>query len=130
MSLSIPPWSKVLIPAAINNLKESHDLWYLLEPENISFTQSGLLVEKTLVDAKHKEVPVRVLNLAERPQQINKGTLLASCKSVVGVSTMSTNSTTYHDPLPEHVQTLFNSSSATGDFSRQKFFTAERHERL
>ena len=24
----------------------------------------------------------------------------------------------------------FNSSSATGDFSRQKFFTAERHGRL
>ena len=28
------------------------------------------------------------------------------------------------------VQIRFNSSSATGDFSRQKFFTTERHRRL
>ena len=39
MSLSIPPWSEVLIPAAINNLKESHDRWFLLEPENTSLAQ-------------------------------------------------------------------------------------------
>ena len=49
MSLSIPPWSEVLIPAAINNLKKSHDRLFLLEPENISLTRSGLLVKKTLV---------------------------------------------------------------------------------
>ena len=67
-SLSIPPWSEVLIPAAIINLKKSHDWLFLLEPENISLTRSGLLVKKTLVDVQHKEVPVQVINLAKRPQ--------------------------------------------------------------
>ena len=74
----------------------------------MSLSQAGVLVGKTLVDIRHKEIPVRVLNLANQSHHICKGTLLASCQSVLSVETGQLQETTENPvSLPEHLKSLF-----------------------
>ena len=88
ISVTVPPFSEMLIPARINPLTAS-DKWYLLEPSNASLPSEGILVGKTLVDTQHDEVPVRVLNLEQQPRLISKDTLLTSFEPVLSVQSGS-----------------------------------------
>ena len=112
VTVSVPPMSEMLIPARVDSdIKDTR--WLLLEPENVSLTHAGILVGKTLVDLRHKEVPVRVLKLAEQSHQIRKGTPLACCQPVLSVeASQSQEITDNSGQLPEHREALFDRAVA------------------
>ncbi|GBN31768.1 Retrovirus-related Pol polyprotein from transposon 297 [Araneus ventricosus] len=48
-------------------------------------SQKGVLVAATLVDLKREAIPVRVLNLDNKPKTVDKGSVIASCEPVVDI---------------------------------------------
>ncbi|GBL81598.1 hypothetical protein AVEN_93396-1 [Araneus ventricosus] len=52
-------------------------------PSQVS--QKGVLVAATLVDLKREAIPVRVLNLDNKPKTSDKGSVLATCEPVVDI---------------------------------------------
>ncbi|GBN33121.1 hypothetical protein AVEN_20966-1 [Araneus ventricosus] len=47
--------------------------------------QKGVLVAATLVDLKREAIPVRVLNLGNKPKTVDKGAVIASCEPAVDI---------------------------------------------
>ncbi|GBN05127.1 Retrovirus-related Pol polyprotein from transposon 17.6 [Araneus ventricosus] len=52
-------------------------------PSQVS--QKGVLVAATLVDLKREAIPVRVLNLDNKPKTVDKGAVIATCEPVVDI---------------------------------------------
>ncbi|GBM33352.1 hypothetical protein AVEN_194955-1 [Araneus ventricosus] len=52
-------------------------------PSQVS--QKGVLVAATLVDLKRVAIPVRVLNLDNKPKTVEKGAVIATCEPVVDI---------------------------------------------
>ncbi|GBM78488.1 hypothetical protein AVEN_176818-1 [Araneus ventricosus] len=52
-------------------------------PSQVSL--KGVLVAATLVDLKREAIPVRVLNLDNKPKTVNKGAVIATCEPVVDI---------------------------------------------
>ncbi|GBM01322.1 hypothetical protein AVEN_45238-1 [Araneus ventricosus] len=52
-------------------------------PSQVS--QKGVLVADTLVDLKREAIPVRVLNLDNKPKTVDKGAVIATCEPVVDI---------------------------------------------
>ncbi|GBN74829.1 hypothetical protein AVEN_137480-1 [Araneus ventricosus] len=52
-------------------------------PSQVS--QKSVLVAATLVDLKREAIPVRVLNLDNKPKTVDKGVVIATCEPVVDV---------------------------------------------
>ncbi|GBM48171.1 hypothetical protein AVEN_138302-1 [Araneus ventricosus] len=52
-------------------------------PSQVS--QKGVLVAATLVDLEREAIPVRVLNLNNKPKILDKGTVIATCEPVVDI---------------------------------------------
>ncbi|GBO36208.1 hypothetical protein AVEN_177359-1 [Araneus ventricosus] len=52
-------------------------------PSQVS--QKGVLVAATLVDLKREDIPVRVLNLDNKPSTVDKGAVIATCESAVDI---------------------------------------------
>ncbi|GBN46994.1 Transposon Ty3-G Gag-Pol polyprotein [Araneus ventricosus] len=52
-------------------------------PSHVS--QKGVLVAATLVDLKREDIPVRVLNLDNKPKTVDKGAVIATCEPVVDI---------------------------------------------
>ncbi|GBN76508.1 Retrovirus-related Pol polyprotein from transposon 297 [Araneus ventricosus] len=48
-------------------------------------SQKGVLVAATLVDLKREAIPVRVLNLDNKPKTVDKGAVIATCEPVVDI---------------------------------------------
>ncbi|GBM73680.1 Retrovirus-related Pol polyprotein from transposon 297 [Araneus ventricosus] len=53
-------------------------------PSQVS--QKGVLVAATLVDLKREAIPVRVLNLDNKPKTVDKGAVIATCEPVVDIA--------------------------------------------
>jgi hypothetical protein len=87
--------------------------WAVLQPELAVFSQMGVMVGKTLVDLQGEQVPVRLLNLSDKPRKIKKGTPLATCEPILSVvqTTCEDNlvqaNVSELGPLSVHVQDLF-----------------------
>lgn len=82
-SVTIPPFSEMIVPAQVNG-DLTNCRWVPIEQENVSLSHIGVLV-KTLVDVQQEEVPVRMLNLTQYPQQIRRGTPLATCEPMFSI---------------------------------------------
>ncbi|GBO25604.1 Retrovirus-related Pol polyprotein from transposon 412 [Araneus ventricosus] len=52
-------------------------------PSQVS--QKGVLVSATLVDLKREAIPVRVLNLDNKPKTVDKGAVIATCEPEVDI---------------------------------------------
>ncbi|GBO24108.1 hypothetical protein AVEN_129662-1, partial [Araneus ventricosus] len=48
-------------------------------------SQKGVLLAATLVDLEMEAIPVRVLNLSNKPKILDKGDVIATCKPVVDI---------------------------------------------
>ncbi|GBN02728.1 Retrovirus-related Pol polyprotein from transposon 297 [Araneus ventricosus] len=51
----------------------------------IQVSQKGVLVAATLVDLKREAIPVRVLNLDNKPKTVDKEAVIATCEPVVDI---------------------------------------------
>ena len=71
--MTLPPKSETLVPAQIEGDWMQDSRWAVLQPEQAVFSQMGVIVGKTLVDLQGEQVPVRLLNLSDKPRKIKKG---------------------------------------------------------
>ena len=125
----IPPLAEAVIPVRLEGAGDDgagmdyH--WGLLEQEMPKFLDN-LLVARTLVDLQQKQIPLRVMNLSNQPQMINKGTQLANCETIncvvvpeVDISgervTGCTQKAEVLDKLPLHLKELYERSVAVLD---------------
>ncbi|GBM32961.1 Retrovirus-related Pol polyprotein from transposon 297 [Araneus ventricosus] len=51
----------------------------------IHASQKGVLVEAMLIDLEREAIPVRVLNLNDKPKILDKGALIATCEPVMDI---------------------------------------------
>ena len=79
----------------------------------------GLLVGRSLVDLRSSLLPVRVMNLSNKPRKLPKGTYIGLCEPVISVSEVEETpycGTGKHEEchsdgrLPDHLQELYNRS--------------------
>ncbi|KAF8771901.1 hypothetical protein HNY73_019266 [Argiope bruennichi] len=61
--------------------------------------QKGVLVAASLVDLKTEAIPVRVLNLNNKPKIVNKRTVIASCDPVVDIVARPQEFSGAHPPI-------------------------------
>ncbi|GBM65528.1 hypothetical protein AVEN_83380-1 [Araneus ventricosus] len=52
-------------------------------PSQVS--QEGVLVAATLVDLEREAIPIRVLNLNNKPKFLDKGAVIATCEPVLDI---------------------------------------------
>ena len=86
-SVTISPVSKMIVPASVEGEWRKNSKWAVLQPEGAEMTlnQQGVLIGKTLVDLQRGDIPVRMMNLSQQPQHIQRGTRLATCEPVLSV---------------------------------------------
>ncbi|GBM21041.1 hypothetical protein AVEN_5757-1 [Araneus ventricosus] len=60
-------------------------LRYAVTDFNSQVSQKGVLVAATLVDLEREAIPIRVLNLNNKPKILDKGTVIATCEPVVDI---------------------------------------------
>ena len=113
-SLDLPPRSEVLtvgriqgnVNAPMVNLGVG-----IIEPVD-QFTKSNRgLVARTLTDGQEK-VPVRILNLENHGQRLQKGTLLAQYCPVSNIYEDTVCLVSSTDQIPEHLKDLYSRSTA------------------
>ncbi|GBM50686.1 hypothetical protein AVEN_45959-1 [Araneus ventricosus] len=81
---------KTIIPARseclIQGVPEvSGKFRYAVTDFHSQISQKGVLVAATLVDLKREAIPVRVLNLDNKPKTVDKGAVIATCEPVVDI---------------------------------------------
>ena len=121
---TIFPGEHMLLPGTVRK-RGQLSLECMIQPNQTFIDKSGLMIGKSLVSANHNTVPLKVLNLSNRPQTIYQGTnaglyhpvcgivdkpQITTCQSVAAVD-MATNGE--HDrshDLPEHIQDVFERS--------------------
>lgn len=64
-----PPLSEALIPGRLLN-PSTVSKWGVVEPKGLSGHNPAILIAKALVAVGGEDVPVRVLNVSEKPQRI------------------------------------------------------------
>ncbi|GBN83344.1 hypothetical protein AVEN_61735-1 [Araneus ventricosus] len=63
----------------------SGQFMYAMTVFPIQDSQKGFLVAATLFDLKREAIPVRVLNLDNKPKTVDKGAVIATCEPVVDI---------------------------------------------
>ncbi|GFT13973.1 transposon Ty3-I Gag-Pol polyprotein [Nephila pilipes] len=81
---------KTVIPARSECLirgvtKASEHFRYVVTNSSSQISKKGVLVAATLVDLKEKTIPVRILNMDNKPKTMDKGAIIASYKPVVDI---------------------------------------------
>ncbi|GBM45318.1 Retrovirus-related Pol polyprotein from transposon 297 [Araneus ventricosus] len=81
---------KTIIPARseclIQGVPEASEKFrYAVTDFPSQVSQKGVLVAATLVDLKREAIPVRVLNLDNKPKTVDKGAVIATCEPVVDI---------------------------------------------
>ncbi|GFT78669.1 uncharacterized protein NPIL_518731, partial [Nephila pilipes] len=81
---------KTVIPARSECLirgvtKASEHFRYAVTNSSSQISEKGVLVAATLVDLKKKTIPVRILNMDNKPKTMDKGAIIASYEPVVDI---------------------------------------------
>ncbi|GFS46325.1 retrovirus-related Pol polyprotein from transposon 297, partial [Nephila pilipes] len=79
---------KTLIPARSECLirgvtKASEHFRYAVTDSSSQISEKGVLVAATLVDLKKETIPVRILNMDNKPKTMDKGAIIASYEPVL-----------------------------------------------
>ena len=78
-ALSNPPRTEVIVKGSIRGTKPMNG-YCAIEP--YKHNVPDILVGKVLAKLDNRCVPVRVLNIADKPEKIKRGTCLARCETV------------------------------------------------
>ena len=85
-------------------------------PAAITRRTKGIIVGRTLVDLKKKNIPVWVVNLSSSRKKLSKGTEIAVCEPVACITPMLVRAnkgkqvTSKVDSIPEHLHDLYEKS--------------------
>ena len=82
--ITIPPNSEMIVPARVQT---EWSRWAVLQPDETEtlFTHRGTLVGRTLVNLMRGVIPMWTMNLSQQPQDIQKGTPLATREQVLSI---------------------------------------------
>ena len=109
--------------------RQSERLWGLLEPgAATSRAADGVLIGRTLVNLEREDVPLRLMNISDHPHRIKKGTELAVCEPVCGVSIRddpgdgvgNVKRAQAETKLPNHVRELYEKSILGLDITQKE----------
>ena len=84
-TIMLPPYSESIVQAKVEGDWTTTGKWVMLQADKSTLARNGVLVGKTLVDLQKQVIPVRLLNLSQEPQRIQKGTTLANYEPVLSV---------------------------------------------
>ena len=113
----LPPLTEMVVPVRMER-DVLFSSWGLLEPVDVPRFCEGVLVARTLVDLREDRVPLRVMNLTEQEQRLDKGTQLANCVSVASIENASSvvarrvEKCQVPVTLPPHLKDLYDRSVA------------------
>lgn len=112
-TVDIPPRSESLIYGTLKG--EVAELWGSVGPIRDAVGRRGILVGGTLVDVRSpKSIPVRVMNVSNRVQRVQRGTDVASYEAVEcainGEEQLREKSAGSKDNVPEHLDELYERS--------------------
>ena len=126
--IDVPPRSEAVVMGKVEG-SLGPARWGLVEPKAAtSKAVDGVLIGRTLVDLEKEAVPMRLMNISDIPHRIKKGTELAFCEPVYGVSTSdqcgggigSIKRTQAEMRLPDHVRELYERSIVGLDDTRRE----------
>ena len=126
--VDVPPRSERVVMARVEGSWRAAK-WGLLEPGTASSKAAdGVLIARTLVNLEKEDVPLRLMNVSDHPHRIKKGTELAVCEPVCGVSisgdggdgSYSVRRAQVETELPNHVRELYEKSIIGLDDTQRK----------
>ena len=120
-AVTIPPRTEVIVKGSVRGTKSVKG-YCTIEP--CKHNVPDVLVGKVLANLDNCFVPVRVLNIADKPRKIKRGVCLARCETVsgddvFGEGTDEESRTNEHelptreDDLPNHLHSLYNRSACS-----------------
>ena len=86
-------------------------------PTEIARRTKGIIVGRTLVDLRQKNIPVRVINLSSSRTKLSRGTEIAVCKPVACITPLAESAskeqtiTPKAQSVPDHLQDLYERST-------------------
>ncbi|CAB3981552.1 Retrovirus-related Pol poly from transposon, partial [Paramuricea clavata] len=96
-------------------------------PAGIERRTKEVIVGRTLVDLKQKNIPVRVVNLSSTRKKLSRGTEIAVCEPIACITPILASSSKEQkvtldvDSIPEHLQDLYKKNvDGSGDIGRAK----------
>ena len=111
--VSLPPHSEVIVPAHIEGLR-GVERWGIVESTDVNAQdERTLLVGRTLVDLRRREIPVRVMNITNEAKRLKQGTTLAQCQELDSVRSPSSRQVLpCKEEVPPHLLALYERSIA------------------
>ena len=107
----------------------------IIEPKAESdLSKKGILVAKALVNSNSQRIPLRVMNISDRPQPLFSRTIAATVEIVESVTTPKTVTASCPqkavrsiseinlDEMPEHIMAVWEANVTTLSVEQQKHF--------
>ncbi|CAG2191634.1 unnamed protein product [Mytilus edulis] len=120
--VEIPPTSEMIVQGTILQ-GIPHKVTGLIEPAGSFLTNNGCLIAKAVVNPSRQYLPVRIINLSEKPVRLYREAIIGQCELIdsdtieINVLSKQTNAmdTLYHisnqeNVLPEYLQNLYERS--------------------
>ena len=108
---TVPCGTEMIVPAIIDGTLP-HITKGMIESEQTQ-KLNGLLLAKTIVDPCDKLVPVRVMNVTDKPQVLYEHAHIGTCHAINHMETLQQDSTesreVIHTELPPHLQPIWES---------------------
>ena len=135
--VTVPPGTEMIIGGKID-LNEPSLLGIsemIIEPKAESdLSKKGILMAKALVNPNSQRIPIRVMNLSDRPQPLFSRTIAATTEIVESVTTPKTVTASCPqkavrsiseinlDEMPEHIKDVWEANVTTLSVEQQKHF--------
>ena len=126
--VDVPPRSETVVTAKVEGTLGAAK-WGLVEAGATTCRAAdGVLIRRALVNLESEFIPLRLMNVSDSPHRIKKGTELAICEPVCGVSISeevgdglgNVKRTQAGTKLPDHVRELYEKSIIGLDENQKK----------
>ena len=108
-SLTVPPGMEMMVKGKIDDEHGllSHESDLVVESKTDSvLAKQGILVAKSLVNARNGCIPLRVINLNSEPQALHINTVAATAEPVVSVTSIEGHDPSHCDLDPDNVRSV------------------------
>ena len=135
--VTVPPGVEMIIGGKIDlNGEPLTDITTMIvepKPESV-LTKQGILVAKALINPNSQRVPLRVMNLTDKPQPLHTRTIAATAERVESVTELPTGAVSDAPPLirsirevnlsemPEHIKAVWDANSSSLSEEQKKPF--------
>ena len=91
-TVHIPPGHEFICPGRVHNVSASSEAHVIMEPAQLAYQKTGVLVAKTLLDAQGGTVPVRLYNPSTETLIVRRNTTVGVLSGVTDIAPLSLSS--------------------------------------